>query len=72
MNAAGETVVAKIFESEKQIEAHQLTPGTVVTDNKKFLKVATDDGFINILSLQLPGKKRLKIDELLRGYQFAN
>ena len=71
-NANEEPVTVKIFESEKQIENHQLVPGSYITDNKKYLKVATNDGFINILSLQLPGKKRLKIDELLRGYQFNN
>ena len=65
-------MVTKIFESEKLIENHQFAPGVLVTDNKKYLKIATTDGFINILSLQLPGKKRLKIDELLRGYQFDN
>ena len=71
-NANEEPVTVKVFESEKQIENHQLVPGSYITDNKKYLKVATNDGFINILSLQLPGKKRLKIDELLRGYQFNN
>ena len=71
-NINGEAVVAKIFESEKQLEDHKLNPGTIVTDNKKYLKIATADGFVNVLSLQLPGKKRLKVDELLRGYQFDN
>ncbi len=70
VNANEEKLIAKIYEAEKQFENHQLTPGTLVTDGKKFLKIATTDGFINVLSLQLPGKKRLKIDELLRGYQF--
>ena len=71
-NMNGEAVVAKIFESEKQLEDHKLNPGTFITDNKKYLKIATADGFVNVLSLQLPGKKRLKVDELLRGYQFDN
>lgn len=70
-NANGELVATKIFESEKQVEDHKLVPGAIVTDGKRYLKIATIDGFINVLSLQLPGKKRLKIDELLRGYQFA-
>ncbi len=71
-NSNGEVVVAKIFEGEKEEEVHQLSPGTLITDGKKYLKIATSDGYINVLSLQLPGKKRLKTDELLRGYQFAN
>ena len=68
----GAAVVVKIFESEKIYESHQLATGTIVTDGKKFMKVAVPDGFVSILSLQLPGKKRLKIDELLRGYRLAD
>ncbi|EJX07034.1 methionyl-tRNA formyltransferase [gut metagenome] len=72
ITAEGETVVLKVFESEKVYEPHQLEVGTVLTDGKKYLKVAVPDGFVSLLSLQLPGKKRLKIDELLRGYRLAD
>lgn len=68
----GESVVVKVFESEKLEEAHQLPVGTVVTDGKKYIKVAVADGFVSILSLQLPGKKRLKTDELLRGFRLTD
>ena len=68
----GAAVVVKIFESEKIYESHQLATGTIVTDGKKFMKVAVPDGFVSILSLQLPGKKRLKTDELLRGYRLED
>lgn len=72
VTAEGETVVLKVFESEKVYEPHQLEVGTVLTDGKKYLKVAVPDGFVSLLSLQLPGKKRLKTDELLRGYRLAD
>ena len=68
----GEPVVVKIFESEKINESHQLPVGTVLTDGKKYIKVAVPDGFVSILSLQFPGKKRLKTDELLRGYRLSD
>ena len=68
----GEKVTVKIFESEKLYEPHTLLPGSIVTDSKKYLKVATTDGFISIRSLQLPAKKRLKIDEFLRGFHLNN
>ncbi|MGB4400922.1 MAG: methionyl-tRNA formyltransferase, partial [Daejeonella sp.] len=42
-------------------------PGTFLTDNKTYLKFACSNGFISILELQLEGKKRMKIDEFLRG-----
>lgn len=72
VNPEGESMVVKIFETEKVAESHRLTPGTVVTDGKSYLKVAAMDGFIGIRALQLPGKKRLKIDELLRGFHLTN
>ncbi len=56
-NPAGETVAVKIFESEKVMEAHRLAPGTILTDGKNYLKVAAADGFVNILSLQLPARR---------------
>ena len=71
VNPEGEAVVVKIFESEKLLKVHTLAPGSIVTDGKNFLRVAVPDGFVNVLSLQLPGKKRLKTDELLRGFHLT-
>ena len=68
----GAITVLKIFETEKIHREHRLQPGTILTDNKTYLHVAVPQGFIGILVLQLPGKKRLKIDELLRGFRLAD
>ena len=43
-------------------------PGTLKTDGKSFLLVASLDYWLSIEVAQLPGKKRLKIDDLLRGF----
>jgi methionyl-tRNA formyltransferase len=40
------------------------------TDQKTFLRVGCQDGYIEILEWQMEGKKRMKIDEFLRGYNF--
>ena len=48
------------------------TIGALQTDNKTFLKVQTGDGVLEILELQLEGKKRMKVDDLLRGYKFGS
>lgn len=40
------------------------------TDHKKTLVAATGQGFLNLLSLQLEGKKRMMTEEFLRGYRF--
>ncbi|WP_235954137.1 methionyl-tRNA formyltransferase [Limnovirga soli] len=61
----------KIFRSKKEIVAHGLTPGTPQTDGKNFLKFACTDGFIQVLEMQLEGKKRMQTEEFLRGYRFA-
>jgi methionyl-tRNA formyltransferase len=41
------------------------------TDHKQQLIVSTADGFLQILSLQLEGKKRMQTEEFLRGYRFS-
>ena len=66
-----EPVVLKVFETEKLPGAHDLPVGTVVTDGKTYLRVAAADGLVGIRALQLPGKKRLRVDELLRGFRLA-
>ena len=67
----GEAVVVKIFETKKILKSHELAPGTLLTDGKTYIHVAAADGFIDIHALQLPGKKRLKTDELLRGFRLT-
>ena len=62
-----ETLTLKIFEAEKILKPHNLAAGSIVTDGKKQLDIATSDGFIRILSLQLAGKKRMFIEDFLRG-----
>ncbi len=42
-------------------------PGEIFTDNKTYLKFACRDGLISVFELQLEGKKRMKVDEFLRG-----
>jgi methionyl-tRNA formyltransferase len=58
---------AKIYNSVSEAANHNYKPGTLVTDQKKFLKAACRDGFISITDLQLAGKKRMGIEEFLRG-----
>jgi len=62
----------KIYESQPQIEKHSLKPGTLVSDGKHFIRVSCRDGFLNILSLQLEGKKRMNTVEFLRGFRMEN
>lgn len=58
----------KIYKSRPALEEHTKKPGVLWTDGKSFLKVATLDGFIEVLELQLQGKKRMETTEFLRGH----
>lgn len=61
----------KIYSTQFIDEAHDKATGTIVAD-KKSVKVAVANGFINILSLQMPGKKKLSAKELLNGMAFTD
>lgn len=63
----GGCVPVKIFQSEKYDENHSLTPGTIRTEGKQSIDIATKDGFIRIRSLRLSGKKRMSAKEFLNG-----
>ena len=47
--------------------AHNL--GDVKSDGKTFLKVACSNGYIHIKELQMAGKKRMLVEEFLRGFK---
>jgi methionyl-tRNA formyltransferase len=60
--------IFKIFAAQKEICSHQISAGSVLTDNKTYLKFACADGYLYILDLQLEGKKRMQVADFLRGY----
>jgi len=68
----GKNIGLKIFASEKEKTEHSEVPGSIFTDGKTFLKVAVKGGFISIKTLQQAGKKRMKIEDFLRGFQQIN
>ena len=60
----------KIYEAKFTAENHQEAIGKIST-TKKEMKIATGDGYIEIIQLQFPGKKNLKTFELLNGIMFS-
>lgn len=62
-----DAITLKIFETMPEIIHHDLTVGTVVTDGSKMLSIALKDGYIRLLNVQAPGKKRMETGEWLRG-----
>lgn len=59
----------KIYRGEKEFAQHAVAVGEVETDGKTFLKFACADGYIAAKELQLEGKKRLGVEEFLRGWR---
>lgn len=59
----------KIYFAKKEITQHEFANGSVHTDQKKILKFACADGFINCIDIQLQGKKRMPVEDFLRGYK---
>ncbi len=62
--------VIKIFRSEKEHIIPTSRPGRWESDKKTFLKFACSDGYILLKDVQLEGKKRMGIEDFLRGYRF--
>jgi methionyl-tRNA formyltransferase len=60
----------KIYDAKLCLESHDHTLGTIIT-SKKEIKVAVSGGFIELLSLQFPGKKRMTATEILNGMNFS-
>ena len=68
-NGEGKKIGLKVFATEKEVKNHSEESGTLFTDGKSYLKVAVKGGFISIKTLQQAGKKRMKIEDFLRGFQ---
>ena len=71
LNDKNEEQNIKIYKSKLIVESHTLEIGSLIS-SKKEVKIAVQDGFIELLSLQLPGKKRMLVSELLNGTTFSD
>lgn len=61
----------KLFEVDFVEEIHSFNAGSTNT-TKKELKIYTKDGFIEVKSLQMPGKKKMETKQLLNGISFSD
>jgi len=57
----------KIFKATLEEKEPGIAAGGFLTDGKTYLKFATKDGFIKLLDIQYEGKKRMLIEDFLRG-----
>ncbi len=62
----------KIYRSRKEAASHKHTAGEILTDGKTYMKAAAEGGYLHLLEVQLEGKKRLPVQEFLKGNQVQN
>lgn len=60
----------RIFDAVVEKEKPTVRPGEFSTDKKTFLKFATGDGYLSLKEIQLEGKKKMAVQDFLRGYRF--
>lgn len=65
-----EALSIKVFEIETIVSSHNQPTGKFISDYKHELKVACANGWIILKDIQLMGKKRMGIEEFLRGFRF--
>ncbi|MEY2692062.1 MAG: methionyl-tRNA formyltransferase [Bacteroidota bacterium] len=66
----GQENTIKIYEARFDVSAHHFPVGHIQVD-KKEIKVAVTDGFVQLLQIQLPGKNKMKVSDLLNGFTFT-
>ncbi|MEO7522926.1 MAG: methionyl-tRNA formyltransferase, partial [Ferruginibacter sp.] len=60
----------KIFKTNKLNIKPTIAAGEFETDQKSYIRVACNDGFIDVIELQLEGKKKMMVEDFLRGFRF--
>ena len=64
----GQQTQLKIFFGEMRSDLHA-APGTVLSDGKTYLAIATRDGALALTDIQLAGKKRMEVGAFLLGFR---
>jgi len=60
----------KIYKCKIEKNTHQYKNGLFLTDNKTYFKFTCPDGYIHIIDLQMQDKKRMNVEDFLRGNKF--
>ncbi|MBL4715529.1 MAG: methionyl-tRNA formyltransferase, partial [Bacteroidia bacterium] len=64
--------ILKIYSAHHEIAKPNRPVGTIISDNKSNMKVAVQDGYVNLLEIQLEGRKRMETKEFLRGNDLSD
>lgn len=63
-------ILVKIYEASMKKEKHNHTNGHLII-SKKEMQIAVVGGYINLLKIQLPGKRKMETREVLNGLKLA-
>jgi len=61
--------VVKLFSTQKELKQPKEAPGTFIIEDKKIAKFACKNGYLLLNDIQWEGKKRMPIEDFLRGYR---
>lgn len=61
--------ILKVHKGLPEVASHSFEPGSFQSDGKSYLKLCVADGYYNLLEIQAEGKKRMLVNEFLRGLQ---
>lgn len=65
-----EPLTLKVYFGERmELAGDRPAPGTLISDGRNFLAIATADGAISLTDIQLAGKKRMDIKTFLLGFR---
>ena len=67
-----EIASAKIFVTHYELANHGVAPGTMRSDGKSYLAIAAADGWVYVDEMQLAGKRRMAIREILLGWSCSD
>jgi methionyl-tRNA formyltransferase len=64
-------LVVKVYAAEYIVNTDIAASDKIITDDKSYIHIACEGGFLNIIDIQVEGKKKMKADELLRGFKLS-
>ncbi|MBC6609757.1 methionyl-tRNA formyltransferase [Hymenobacter sp. BT507] len=59
---------ARVVTPEEAVTPQPAVPGSWATDGRTYLRIATTAGMLDLLDVQLEGKKRMPVQDFLRGF----
>ncbi len=68
LNPSGAPTTLKVYKTHKEFSTPSETIGSLLTDGKTFLKIAQEDGYQHLDDIQIAGKRRMRVEDFLRGF----